>query len=53
MEHVMNDKSKFINFEPGNHFVKLADWSQANNIVLKRGNACIYTIAKDTFVDAS
>ena len=41
-----NWKSKFINFdqnfEPGNHFVELADGSQVNNIVLKRGDACIY-----------
>ena len=45
-EHVITDKSKFINFdqniEPWNHFVELADGSRANNIVLKRGNACIY-----------
>ena len=45
-EHVITDKSKFINFdqnfEPGNHFVKLADGSQANNTVLKNGDACIY-----------
>ena len=44
-EHI-TDKSKFINFdqnfEPGYHFVELADRSRANNIVLKRGNACIY-----------
>ena len=45
-EHVITNKSKFINFyqnfEPGNHFVELADGSRANNIVLKSGNACIY-----------
>ena len=45
-EYVITDKSKFINFdqnfEPGNHFVELADENRANNIVLKRGNACIY-----------
>ena len=47
-EHVINDKSKFINFdqnfEPGNHFVKLANVSRANDIVLKRRNACIYSL---------
>ena len=32
--HVITDKSKFINFEPGNHFVELPDGSQANNIVM-------------------
>ena len=40
------DKSKFIhfdqNFEPGNHFVELADGSRANNTLLKRGNTCIH-----------
>ena len=45
-KHVITDKSKFIdfdqNFESGNHFVKLVDGNQMNNIVLKRGNACIY-----------
>ena len=45
-KHVITDKSKIINcdqnFEPGNHFVELADGSWVNNIVLKRGNACIY-----------
>ena len=44
--HVITDKSKFINFdqnfEPGNHFVELVDRNRVNNIVLKRGNACIY-----------
>ena len=39
--HVITDKSKFINFdqnfEPGNHFVELADGSQANN-----SDTCIY-----------
>ena len=43
--HVITDKSKFIhfeqNFEPRNHFVELADGSQANNIIVKRGDACI------------
>ena len=43
--HVITYKSKFINFdknfEPGNHFVELADGSWANNIVIKRGDACI------------
>ena len=38
-EHVITDKSKSINFEqnfePGNHFVELADRSQVNNIELK------------------
>ena len=37
-KHVITDKSKFINFdqnfEPGNHFVELADGSQVNSIVL-------------------
>ena len=45
-EHVIINKSKFINFdqnfEPGQHFVELADGSQANNIVLKRDCAYIY-----------
>ena len=45
-EHVINDKSKFINFDPnfvsGNHFVELANDSQVNNIVLKRGDTWIY-----------
>ena len=45
-EHVITDKSRFVNFyqnfEPGNHFVELADGSWVNNIVLKRGNTCIY-----------
>ena len=45
-EHVITDKSKFINFdqnfEPGNHFVELADGIRMNNIVLKRDNACIH-----------
>ena len=45
-KHVITDKSKFINFdqnfEPGNHFVELTDRSRAYDIVLKRGNACIY-----------
>ena len=50
-EHVITDKSKFINFDPGNHFVELADGDLVNNIMLKRGNAFIYTIAKDTCVD--
>ena len=43
IDHVITDKSKFNyfdqNFEPENHFVDLADGSQANNIVLERGNA--------------
>ena len=43
-DYVITDKLKFINFdqifEPGNHFVELADGSRANNIV--RGDACIY-----------
>ena len=43
---VITDKSKFINFDqnfkPGNHFVKLADSSRADNIVMKKGDACIY-----------
>ena len=43
--HVITDKSKFINFDqnfvPENHFVKLADGNQANDIVMKRGDACI------------
>ena len=42
----MTDKSKFVNFdqnfEPGNHFVELADGSRVNNIVLKRSNPFIY-----------
>ena len=42
-EYVINDKSKFINFEPDNHFLKLANKSQVNNIVLKIGNTCIYS----------
>ena len=45
-EHVVIDKSKFINFdqnfEPGNHFVELADGSWENNIMLKKENAHIY-----------
>ena len=45
-KHVITDKSKFNyfdqNFEPGKHFVELADGTRVNNIVLKRGNACIY-----------
>ena len=45
-EHVINDKSKFINFDhnfqPGVHFDKLADESGVNDIALKRGNACFY-----------
>ena len=44
--HVITDKSKFIHFDQnfvlGRHFVKLADGSRSNNIVLKRGDACIY-----------
>ena len=46
INHVITDKSKFINFdqnfESGNHFVELADGSRANNIVQKRDNAYIY-----------
>ena len=45
-KHVITDKSKFINFDqnfkPRNHFVELVNGSQASNIMLKRGNACIY-----------
>ena len=52
-KYVITDESKFNyfdqSFEPGNHFVELADRSRVNNIMLKRGNTCIiYTIAKDT-----
>ena len=47
-KYVITDKSKFINFnqnfEPGNHFV---DRSQANNIVPKRSNACLYLCHRD------
>ena len=32
------------NFEPGNHFVDLADGNWANNLVLKRGNSWIYLL---------
>ena len=45
-KHVITDKSKSIdfdqNFEPGNHFVELADGSRVNSIVLKRGSVCIF-----------
>ena len=43
--HIITDKSKFINFdqnlEPGNHFVELADSRRTNNIVMKKGDDCI------------
>ena len=46
--HVITDKLKFINFdqnfEPGNHFVGLADRSLANNIVLKRWRLHLSTL---------
>lgn len=44
--HVITDETKFINFdpnfEPDSHFIELADGTRANNLVLKRGDACIY-----------
>ena len=51
-EHVITDNSKFINFdqnfEPGNHFLKLADGSWKEEMPVS-----IYAIAMDTFVDVS
>ena len=45
-EHVINDKTKFINFDqnfdPQSHFIELVDGSRINNLVLKRGDACIH-----------
>ena len=49
--HVITDQSQ--NFEPGNHFVELADGSQANNIVMKKGDACIYLSNSKGHVDVS
>ena len=40
--HIINDKSKFVNFDekfdPSNHVIELADGSKAN-VVLGKGNA--------------
>ena len=48
IEHVITDKIKFINFEPENHFVNLADEGRVNNSAEKRLRpAFIYAIAKD------
>ena len=50
----MTDKSKFINFdqkfEPGNRFVELADGSRENDLVLKRGNTCIYLHNRKVYI---
>lgn len=43
--HIINDKSKFVNFDknfdPKRHFIELADGSQTNGVVLGRGTASV------------
>ena len=43
--HIINDGSKFVNFDsqfdPENHYIELADGSRTNNLVMKKGDACV------------
>ena len=55
--HVITDKLKFINFdqnfEPGNHFIELADGSQANHSAEKRWHLHLSTQQQRACVDVS
>ena len=46
--HIINDESKFIqfddNFNPSCHIIELADGRKLNDLVHKRGNACVELI---------
>lgn len=43
--HIINDDSKFVKFDeqfdPEKHFIELADGSRTNNLVIKKGDACV------------
>ncbi len=43
--HIINDDSKFVcfdkQFDPERHFIELADGSRTNNLVKKKGDACV------------